>query len=382
MKKVITMVGTSLFENYFDKGGELTVKNHYEYLKEKRENEWKSEERRIKLLRNEIEEWINRENDKSNISAEIKSLIKIKEELKEDLEIYLLYSDTILSKLAADIIKKMLPSIQSLNLGNSDDVKIKVIEGLQIWDRKEFNKGMSNLISEIYSIANWNWQDVIINITGGYKATIPYLTILAQLNECPIYYIFEKTDALIKIPNIPFTTEWINWNELSNYTDWFEKLEKGISDDKTFYDLQNSDFYKNYSFLVWEDKPLAELNPIGKIIYEKLKGNFFVFHTTDEVWNKLSNNEKLKIIVANKFSNTQIRDNKTEIKNGHKVYDDGNNQFRVFYFVEKDRVYVYKVFDNHNEYEKYLNEEPFNEGKIRNFAYKIFKLGKEEVSHV
>ncbi len=166
--------------------------------------------RKINNIKKEISKWIDKEKDKFNISAEVKSLKKISDELKEDLEVYLLASDTVLSRLAGEILQEFIPKI----VPKCEVKKLEIIKDLQIWYRKDFNKGMSNLISKIYEISGEYWDNVVINITGGYKATIPYLTILAQINNCPIYYIFEDTDALIKIPNIPFSKDWFDWEEI------------------------------------------------------------------------------------------------------------------------------------------------------------------------
>jgi len=98
-----------------------------------------------------------------------------------------------------------------------------VIKGLQVKNRDEFVRtGMVNLLNRIFRISNDFWDNIIINITAGYKATIPYLTVLAQINKCPIYYIFEDTDALVKIPNIPLN---IDWNIFNKNEDWFFNLE-------------------------------------------------------------------------------------------------------------------------------------------------------------
>ncbi len=202
--KVITPVGTSIFENFFENNDNSTVKNYYNDLKNLRESEYAKNETKINNIKKEISKWIDKEKDKFNISAEVKSLKKISDELKEDLEVYLLASDTVLSKLAGEILQEFIPKI----VPKCEVKKLEIIKDLQIWYRKDFNKGMSNLISKIYEISGEYWDNVIINITGGYKATIPYLTILAQINNCPIYYIFEDTDALIKIPNIPFSKDW------------------------------------------------------------------------------------------------------------------------------------------------------------------------------
>ncbi|MEO0260677.1 MAG: putative CRISPR-associated protein [candidate division WOR-3 bacterium] len=284
MKKVITMVGASIFENYFEKNDDKTIKSYYDVLKEKREKDWDNENERRKSVEKAIRKWIQSESDKKNISAEIKSLAKLQEELKEDFDIYLLCSDTILSRLAGEIIKDVL-----LQLINNRRIETKVIGGLQIWDRKEFNTGMSNLISEIYDIAGGYWDNVIINITGGYKATIPYLTILAQINRCPIYYIFEETDALIKIPIILID---IKWSIFENNEKFFFELEKHQIkeiDEKLKIDPDIT------SLLEFVDN-LYTLNPLGVALWERYKSNFEFFYISEEVRNYLERNPERKKI--------------------------------------------------------------------------------------
>lgn len=374
MKKVITMVGTSIFENYFEENGDSTVRNFYDTLKKRKNNEWNNEMERIQRLRKSILNWTNEKQlNKGNLSAEIKSLVKLKEELKDEIEIYLLHSDTILSKLAAEIIEEVVPTVRDL-----EDLKAEIrgISSLQIWDRRQFNHGMANLINEIYTIAGEYWDNVVINITGGYKAIIPYLTILGQINRCPIYYIFEETDSLIKIPNIPLAKEWLDWAQIGEYEEILMKLDKGITDENEYYKIRNSEFYKQYSFLLWEEKPFAELNPIGKIIYQKYREKFFKFLVTPEVICAIENDRNLKNIFSGQFSNAIGRQNKTESKNGHLVYDAGNNQLRIFYREKEGEICVYKCFNNHDEYERYLNSTPFNETLLCG-DFKAYKIKKE-----
>ena len=47
-----------------------------------------------------------------------------------------------------------------------------------------------------------------MNISGGYKAVIPVLTLLAQLEEIIIYYIYEDSTELIEIGNLPINFDW------------------------------------------------------------------------------------------------------------------------------------------------------------------------------
>ena len=223
MKKIITMVGASLFENYLERySSDTNFKNAYSYFKN---NKIKASDLDKELNRKVNIEKSLKENyfkNNPNASAEIKSFIKLKEELNEELEIYLLYSDTALSRLGAEILYRVLSDYQPYDELKDCEIKEPIkIEGLQTWDRNVFNKGMVNLIQTIENISLEYWENVVINITGGYKATVPYLTILAQINKCPIYYVFENTDALIKIPHIPID---INWGIFDKYWEYFERI--------------------------------------------------------------------------------------------------------------------------------------------------------------
>lgn len=367
------MVGTSIFENFLQEVGDDNLKNFYYQLKDKRLSELEEQRLRVSRLREGLKQWLKKSNPRLElISAEVKSIYKLKEELREELEIYLLSSDTVLSYIAANIIKEV---IANRDLAN---IKDKVVSGLQISDRREFNKGLSNLISEIYSISEGYWKNIIINITGGYKATIPYLTILAQINQCPVYYIFESSDSLIKIPNIPLSNMWFNLSLLAKYEEDLEKLNKGVIEESAYYSLINSDFYKNFSFLIWEEKPFMELNPIGKIIYNKYKERIFEVYATEEVIDIIESNISLKRLFQNQFADPKKRESKTENKNGHLVYDAGDNPFRIFYRIKNGKIYVYKVFDNHDVYENFLRNQ-YDERFVSGDNFRLYKVLREEV---
>jgi len=354
MKKIITTVGTSLFENYLKKYRDKTkdFEDLYNFFKN---NEISAKELdNHELRKKNLIDKFNSNYFKNNpdASAEIKSLIKLQEELKEDFDIYLLHSDTALGRLAAEIIKDNISLYEEYGLKISK-VDIHPIENLQIQNRQKFIKGMQELINNIYKISQNYWGNVVINITGGYKATIPYLTILAQVNQCPIYYIFENTDALIQIPNIPID---INWKLFEDYWESFSLIEKSNV-------IKESDLPEKFlkdcrAFLESVDidnEHCCVLNPLGEILWNKYKEKYFVFYTTDDIYEKI-NHKEIQRIFKSKFSNPQIRGSKTQIKNNHYVYDDGNNPYRIFYFEENDVIYVYKVFVNHDDYSKYLND--------------------------
>lgn len=352
-KKIITMVGTSLIRNFLNENENEITKINVDMLSERNSNDKDQEKDRYYRLKRDIEDWISRNENIEDVSAEIKSLSKIKKELEiEDLEIYLFASDTLNSLLAAEVIEKVLVEIYHF-----ERVKCEIIIDLQVKDREKFKNGMSNLIYKIYEIAAGNWSDVFINITGGYKATTPFLTILAQLNGCQMFYVFEDSDALIKIPNIPFDTEVLDYKNLCQYYEMLEALKKGISSLDEYHKFKQGEFYKRYCFLIWEDEKykLMELNPIGQIVFQNLQQRIRIYYITHEVNEKIKSDKRVLNLLKSQFADPYLRKEKTESKNGHFVYDSGNNQLRIFYFENNEKVYIYKIFTNHDEYERYLN---------------------------
>lgn len=268
MRKIITMVGTSIFEHYFEDNGDKNIRNYYKDLMRKKAEE---HDIRVDVIEKGLRSWFDRkQNDMVNLSAEIKSLIRIREELSDDLDIYLLCSDTVLSKLAGKLIKEIL----SEKFGFPIEKEAIVIKNLQIWDRESFNEGIKNLINKIYEIAGEYWDNVIINITGGYKASVPFLAVLAQINRCPIYYIFEDTDALIKIPYIPLD---IRWEIFEKYEEFFFKLEKeGVSEIKNIKEEDRGDILS----LIESVDNLYSLNPLGVALLERYKRGFKIFYVS------------------------------------------------------------------------------------------------------
>lgn len=277
MKKVITMVGTSLFENYLKEEDNNIVRGYLEDIRDKSAKEYNEEIERVNSIKNRISEWINKKTNKENISAEVKSLIKLKERFKEEnLEIYLLCSDTITSKLAGEILKEVL---ENFLLSKNDKVEFSeesIINNLQVCSAKAFLRyGLSILVERIMEISGGYWENVLINITGGYKVTIPYLTILAQINRVSLYYIFEETDELIHIPPSPLN---INFGLFEKYSHILNKVEEGIENiNELKRKIPEYDgFYNDFKTLLWEIDNGVLFNPLGDMFWRKYKSSLLV----------------------------------------------------------------------------------------------------------
>ncbi|MCL0028421.1 putative CRISPR-associated protein [Peptococcaceae bacterium] len=375
-KKVITTVGISIFYNCIERG--FTSKELRSYIEELKNvgSELKAAYKdEIGEIKKEIENWIKKKKDDITISAEIKSLVKIQERLKNSIDVYLLPSGTVLSCLAAELIKDYFSNNKDIDIRSYEAIK-----DLQVKEEQAFSRrGLSNLIRRIENITGGYYGNVIFNITGGYKAVIPYMTIMAQINGCDAYYIFEDEKALIKIPKAPL---YVDFEEIERNYELLKELENGIED---YPNWRNKNYRKVESIesFIETDGEIAFLSPLGRIFLAKYENMNFIFYAPEDVWKEIKNSKDILRILQTKFHFKEQRESKSEMKNGHLVFDDGNNQNRIFYFEEDSNIYIYKVFTDHSKYESYLNSSSqLDKDKIKKESKSrgVKKLEKEVVN--
>jgi putative CRISPR-associated protein (TIGR02619 family) len=195
--KIITTVGTSLIENakLSDSFKELENKTYFKYI--------------TRYDKEDIENFVNKlisALEKDIDCAEIKTIEKIVERYKlEYYEIYLISTDTLKSFIISEALKKFY---------QKKGIKVKfekdyIIRHLSIFENSLdlVRRGYKNLIKIL--MQETTGYNEIYNISGGYKAIIPYMSIVAQIYGLPAYYIFQESDdqrfELIRIHNIPIT---------------------------------------------------------------------------------------------------------------------------------------------------------------------------------
>ncbi|MHB1127776.1 MAG: putative CRISPR-associated protein [Bacillota bacterium] len=268
MKKVITTVGTSIFTNYLDYHKD--IKEHYDKVKDVPHREWESSHRRLDRIRKPVSEWVI---GNEMASAEIKSILRLQQELNEELEVILLTTDTVLSRLAAEIIMGCLENKAGITV--YFEPPGDVISGLQVTDRIRFEKeGLVNLIKRLYDLWGGYSDNVILNITGGYKGVIPYLTIMGQVNGIPTCYLFEDTTELLWIPQAPLD---IGWGMFEKYSQVFrqfteETIIEGWADFK-----RRNNIGGDFQACIREEENSAILNAIGEMFWEKYQRFFVVY---------------------------------------------------------------------------------------------------------
>ena len=227
---LVTPVGTSLFTNYLEKKpSDATFRDNYNTIKKDSVKTWDTYDIEIEALRSAALCFIS--TYKVEASAELQSIAKIQKELENDnIAVRLLASDTITSRLAAEILVNCIEDgILETAIQVEFDEANDVIRGLQVKSTKEFSdNGMPNLIRRI---SQFDDEQLVINITGGYKAAVPYLTILSQIDQIPLFYTFEELDGespdLIKIPQLPLT---VDWQLIQYYADVFSQIENLTED--------------------------------------------------------------------------------------------------------------------------------------------------------
>ena len=123
--------------------------------------------------------------------------------------IVLLPSETNPSIFCAYCLKKYLKEKEPLK-NKISEVKIIEIKGLQTKDTKRFEEtallNLSEVLREEIKFGHKNDYNVILNITGGYKAIPPYVAIIGNcFPEVDIIYLYEDSKDLIHLPPIPIS---------------------------------------------------------------------------------------------------------------------------------------------------------------------------------
>jgi len=237
--RIITMVGTSFLTNYAKNNEDPCYRELSKVMMSIDKNGqapfniWEKFETQILAVKNNLVSWAMTINDPASLSAEIKSLQEICRLGGLKQQIYLIASDTLMSRFAAEVILSYITSQKAYGKGPFSQAEIifnpaeHVIEGLQVVDPERLeNQGLEGLLNIVDIICGKNYENASFNITGGFKGLIPYLTLIAQAFNLPAYYIYEDSDRLIKLPLLPFKFDFSLIEE--NYLA-FERIKPKLS---------------------------------------------------------------------------------------------------------------------------------------------------------
>ncbi|MFN8578229.1 MAG: hypothetical protein U0354_15435 [Candidatus Sericytochromatia bacterium] len=280
MLYVLTTVGTSIFGNLKKELNEEQNK-YIDQLKTK--DSFNIEDPILSQIREKVKEISLRKDEFCyRLSAEITSLKKIKEDedyyKEQEIKIKFILTDTIESEVATILLEDFFSKQPNYFKIDSSDGR-KKIEGLQVKDFKKFEeKGLINLLEEVNKIKDevnkikdevekLKKARIILNLTGGYKGMIPFLTIFGQLYNIKIHYIYEN-GSLIKFPQLPIQFDWFKAESYYNYLSNESKIPYN-PEDKIFEELQNN-------YLIKVDNNSYTVTSVGKLFFKYIKEKVIV----------------------------------------------------------------------------------------------------------
>jgi len=292
--KIITTVGISIFENYFEDNPEDTLKDDYQdRLKDTKDNnatfeKWIEKNRYKVPLEEKVAAWSF---NKQTASAEITSILAIAKTATA-CTVHLIATDTVLSVSAAELIQKWFEESEEIievifirpeKLAKQEDSN-HIIHKLRVASNKDYQEGFMNLIEVVTKLLEQHKEEVILNITGGYKAIIPIMTLIGQLKNVSLKYIYQENELserteLVEIGNLPIS---FDWNVVEALNPFLKAAFLSRTEIRTLGELwfANKIKFKNNKFLTEVDA-----------IKLKLRGIPIIFH---QVFNSLIEYNLLK----------------------------------------------------------------------------------------
>ncbi|HRK27392.1 MAG TPA: hypothetical protein PK239_08890 [Chitinophagales bacterium] len=334
---IISTVGTSLFTNYMqdsndskfqkfwdkdlvwcdynDKKNEPNKDNGRKIFEEEIWKKIQEQQQKTESFADKIGKWIIKKGCET--SAELKSITQIVgSDEKSKVIVHLLTTSSFDGHLCGWILKKELKNQGYIH------VHLKRIEGLTIDSGTNFQTtALNELAKYVNEYANDN---TILNITGGYKALIPFMTIIGQIKGFQLKYIYEDSNDLIPVGNLPINFDW----EIAQATTQYLKISTAKKDEPD-----------NSEILTQEPK-----------IIELLKTNGIAHQNTELVW---------KVSGLGTFLVNYIKD-KSEVAKGTL------GLFLEYKFYE----YIYETEDLYYAKPKKLDLEYF----VNENTYKIFDM--------
>lgn len=106
----------------------------------------------------------------------------------------LMHSETEDGRICAEEVAGAIEAHMSL------PAKTIAIAGLQVDDVARFRRvGIQNLFGTIADLHR-EAGSAVLNITGGFKSVVPYITLYGLLYRLPVVYVFERSPTLIELP--------------------------------------------------------------------------------------------------------------------------------------------------------------------------------------
>lgn len=215
-------------------------------------------------------------------------------------------------------------------------------------------------------------DEVMLNVTGGFKSVVPYVTLYGLLHQFPVVYLFERSHALLRLPPVPVD---FDYERLSAAMDALQLLENDVVPrEKFFATIPDLDYHRRdwYECLIEEDGGLVTASAFGGLLlrrrqrdqaqvllgpaaqrqYEAATGvtreqfTFMLERVADPLWRKGK---------IHAFAGTDLT-----------VFKPGNTSERMAAIVHDNRIYVCELL-RHDEYERLLPQRKASDYTLKDF---------------
>jgi putative CRISPR-associated protein (TIGR02619 family) len=292
-------------------------------------------------------------------SAESNSVCRLAPEAGD--RVVLLCSETEEGAICAEEVRRLL----------ADHVRVtaecRKVDGLQATDATRFRRvGVQNLFAELdrhcESTRSGGADSVFLNVTGGFKSAVPYVTLYGLLHQVPVVYIFERSDRLFTLPQAPVR---FDYDRLAPAADAIATLYRET-------DMPREEFFKRIPGLPFHERAIYEplldeenghvmLSAFGLLLHEALQrdhGNVFLSPSAAKAFEDATGDARAQLaLMLDRVGNPLIRRAKRHAFHGTdlEVYKPGNTAQRMAYFMRGDDVHVCELYPTHDEgYEKML----------------------------
>lgn len=233
----------------------------------------------------------------TEMSAEISSLMAYREvdNFQND-ETQFIFNFIQTDTFVGEVCGRILQSFYELQ---NIETNLTKINGLHLNVESMADAGLYNFAKKLFELIveykQQNWEVIVIG-TGGFKAQIPYTSLLAVIFHISVYYYHQLFNDIVKLPNIPIVcldTTIISqnkglfssllhynlpvfefeqqWNPKSNENVKRLLLEEIIINDQKYVRLNNI----GRLFVNYVNNPGGHANKINIAVAEELAGNYF-----------------------------------------------------------------------------------------------------------
>lgn len=270
--------------------------------------------------------------------------------------------------------------------------RVEIIQGLQVKDPRKFRlTGLPSLVQKVYELldaAKLSHLIAVLNATGGFKATIPYLTLVGMLRQAQgveVSCIHEFSDELITLASLPIR---LDIEVIKSIQPLLEKCDEGEIDRGTLLSglgLGHHDPIETHS--LWSlfehfDGDYYILSGLGSIALAELRARsermpvYLSKQAADRYAKSVNGSEEQRNFekILNNIHDAQLRQNNVHTYPNAAnalVYKLGRQKERAFYLEKGDHILVIELCGKKNESEYDVEPLPARE-------YSEFKLWESE----